>query len=74
LAIGKRPGRGPPLEARRTIAACDAKSSGDDDPDPIQPSPIRAARRSAGSRPAPSQIGTPGRWTGLGSTRARENA
>ena len=49
-----------------------AKSSADDEPAPIQPSPRRAARRSAGSRPAPNQTGSPGRWIGLGSSRARE--
>jgi hypothetical protein len=40
------------------------------DPAPKNPSPRRAARRSAFGLPPPNQIGGPGFWKGLGSMTA----
>ena len=54
----------------RICAACWMKSPVEDEPAPIQASPSRAARRSAGSLRAPNQIGGCGLCTGLGSIAA----
>src|SRR5919201_437977 len=54
------------VRAPRSSSTWPTKSSAEDEPPPIQPSAMRAARRSAGGALAPNQTGS-GCWSGLGS-------